>query len=96
MTTLPAIVSQASRMVRYLNTTYGSSPTLYDNIKSLIEDMREDFMHAIDWTDDDNDPGVVNEIKSLAVGALVQLWYGQDVCGRYGMGGGEQTSPKIP
>lgn len=90
--TLPAIVKQASCMVRYLETTYGRSPGMYEETKSCIENMQEDFIHSIAQGEGCTDPGYANEIKTLSADALAHLWYGQDVCGRYGMGG-ERAAP---
>jgi len=79
-------------MVRYLETTYGRNPTMYEETKSCIENMRGDFKHSIAQGEGRSDPGYANEIKTLSASALAHLWYGQDVCGLYGMGG-EWTAP---
>ena len=91
--TLPAVVKQASCMVRYLETTYGRNPKMFEETKSCIENMREDFKHSIARGEGCSDPGYANEIKTLSASALAHLWYGQDVCGRYGKGGGCTTPP---
>jgi len=79
-------------MVIYLTTTYGRHARMYEETNSCIENMYEDFIHSIAWDEGSTDPGYANEIKTLSAGALAHLWYGQDVCGRYGMGG-ERTAP---
>jgi len=79
-------------MLRYLETTSGRNPMLYEETKSCIENMREDFIHSIAWDEGFSNPGYANEIKTLSANALEHLWYGQNMCGRYGIGG-EWTAP---
>lgn len=93
--TLPMIVTQATSMIRYLETAYGRSPKMYKETKSCIENMHEDFIHSIARVEGCSDPGYANEIKSLSAGALGRLWYGQDVCDRYGMGGVQTSSTPL-
>jgi len=96
LSTLPMIVTQASSMVRYLETAYGRSPKMYkQETKSCIENMHEDFIHSIARVEGCSDPGYANEIKSLSAGALAHIWYGQDVCDRYGMGGVRTSSTPL-
>ncbi|KAL4120452.1 hypothetical protein QTP88_013143 [Uroleucon formosanum] len=66
-------------MVRYLETTYGRNPTMYEEIKSCIENMRGDFKHSIAQGKRCSDPGYANEIKTLSASALAHLWYEQDI-----------------
>jgi len=71
--TIPAIVKQANCILRYLETTYGHNPMLYEETKSCIENMREDFIHSIARDEGCSDPGYANGIKTLSASALAHL-----------------------
>jgi len=71
--TLPVIVSQASCMVRHLNTIYGRSPIIYKKTKTCIGNIHENFILSIAQDGGASDPGYVNKIKSLTVGTSAHL-----------------------
>ncbi|KAL4092449.1 hypothetical protein QTP88_026950 [Uroleucon formosanum] len=66
--------------------------TLPEIVKQLA--VWSDIWKQLTGDEGCSDPGYANEIKMLSANALAHLWYGQDVCGLYGMDD-EQTAPPL-
>lgn len=81
-------------MVRHLNTNYGRSRKKFEETKSCISNMHDDFIHLITQVEGSINPEYANEIKLLTVGVLGHLWkYDRYAYGRYEVDGELTSTP---
>ncbi|KAL4119808.1 hypothetical protein QTP88_012574 [Uroleucon formosanum] len=93
--TLPAIVKQASCMVRYLETTYGHNPTMDEETKSCIENMRGDFKHSIAQDEGCSNPGNDEGVVGCRGGVMLEHFC-SPISGNEGVGGEYEVSISFP